>query len=107
MNTELHGLELVKQDLRNHFMTRLGERRGRPQFGSIIHDLLMEPFDDQTEADVLADARRIIQSDPRVRENSVVANVDLDGHSITISAKLIEVETNMEDNFSVTFSETP
>ena len=58
--------ELVKRDLLNHFHTRKGERLMRPQFGSIIWDLLMNPEDDLTEDLVKEDIERIIDTDPRV-----------------------------------------
>lgn len=62
----LEGFELAKQDLLYAFMTKRGERVMRPDFGSIIHDLLFEPFDEDVEAAVAEDARRIIGQDPRL-----------------------------------------
>lgn len=94
------------QDLRNHYGTRLGERRHRPNFGSIIHDLLMEPFDDTTQSAVTADARRIIAADPRVQENDLQVILDDDNHAITIKHNLVLVETDMNIEFDVTFKET-
>ena len=103
INTELYDVELVKQDLRNHFMTRLGERVGRPEFGSIIHDLLFEPFDDRTEGQVTADVQRIIASDPRVEPREVRITLDEDAHEITVDIALQYVEFDMEDWFRVEF----
>ena len=37
----LFDQELIKRDLLNEFQTRRGERLMKPNFGSIIHDLLM------------------------------------------------------------------
>jgi len=62
----LEGFELAKQDLLNAFLTKRGERVMRPTFGTIIFDLLFEPFDEDLEAAVAEDARRIISEDPRV-----------------------------------------
>lgn len=62
----IEGFELAKQDLLNAFLTKRGERVMRPDFGSIIHDLLFEPFDEDLEEAVAEDARRIIDQDPRV-----------------------------------------
>lgn len=105
LNTELYDIELVKQDLRNAFMTRLGERRGRPTFGSIIHDLIMEPFDDRTESAVIADAMRIFRMEPRVRVNSLNVYLDPDSHQIIIRANLLMIEFNMATAFEQTFME--
>ena len=68
----LTDLDLVKQDLLNHFLTRKGERVMRPNFGSIIHDVLMEPFDNLTRQDVEDDCREIVGNDPRVELLDVI-----------------------------------
>lgn len=62
----LEGFELAKRDLQNAFLTRLGERVMRPDFGTIIHDLLFEPFDQDTQEAISTDAARIIGQDPRL-----------------------------------------
>ena len=85
----LTDLDLVKQDILNHFLTRKGERVMRPEFGSIIHDILMEPFDDLTRQDVEDECRQIIENDPRVE----LLNVD-----ITNTDHLLKVELHLEFN---------
>lgn len=62
----LEGFELAKQDLLYAFMTKRGERVMRPEFGTIIFDLLFEPFDADLQDAVGEDARRIISQDPRL-----------------------------------------
>ena len=59
------GIELAKQDLLYAFLTRRGERVMRPDFGTIIFDLLFEPFDNGTKEAIYEDATRIISQDPR------------------------------------------
>ena len=59
------GIELAKQDLLYAFLTRRGERVMRPSFGTIIFDLLFEPFDNTTKEAIYEDAERIISEDPR------------------------------------------
>ena len=59
------GIELAKQDLLFAFLTRRGERVMHPSFGSIIFDLLFEPFDNNTVEAIYDDATRIINQDPR------------------------------------------
>jgi phage baseplate assembly protein W len=66
-NTDLIDIDLVKRDLLNHFNTIRGERVMRPNFGSIIWDMLFDPFDADTREAIIADARRIIESEPRVQ----------------------------------------
>lgn len=105
VQTKLEDIELVKQDLLNQFNTRLDERLGRPRWGSIIWDLLFDIGDDRTTALVVADAERIVNSDPRVTLLEIIPNVDLTVGSINLQIKLLFVEFNMEDWFDVTFKE--
>lgn len=106
VNTSLTDIEIVKQDLLNEFNTRLGERVGRPGFGSIVHDLLFDLTDPRTEALVYSDADRIFRNDPRVEAREINVSVDIDSYTITVDAVLLMVEFDMNDNFSVTFNET-
>lgn len=59
-------IELVKQDIMNTFQTRRGERVMRPNYGTIIYDLLMDPMDEITEEAVVEDVRNILRGEPRV-----------------------------------------
>ncbi len=72
--TSLYNIDLVVQDLLNQFNTRIGERRGRPAFGSIIHDLLFDVGDVRTESLIVADGQRIINEDPRVELLEITPN---------------------------------
>ena len=66
-STDVIDIELVKRDILNHFNTLRGERVMRPNFGSIIWEMLFDPFDADTREAIIADARRIIGSEPRVQ----------------------------------------
>ena len=105
IDTTLFDLDLVKQDLLNHFHTRIGERVGRPTFGSIIWDLLFDPSDSRTESLVVQDAQRIVGMDPRVKLLDITPTISLDTHTITLAIRLKSVETNMDDWFNVTFAQ--
>lgn len=105
LNTKLFDIDLVRQDLLNEFNTRLGERVGRPQYGSIIHDLLFDLNDPRTDSLVQADVERIINNDPRVVPLEVNVTSNLDEHTITAEITLQIVEHNMNESFSVTFGE--
>ncbi len=83
----LTDLDLVKQDLLNHFLTRKGERVMRPNFGSIIHDILMEPFDNLTKQDIEDECKEIVDNDPRV---------DLLATNIENTAHLLKVELYLQ-----------
>lgn len=68
--------DLIKRDLLNEFNTKRGERVMRPNFGSIIWEILMDPDSETLEKQVDEDIAKIIDRDPRVsllRVNTVVA----------------------------------
>lgn len=62
----LTGIELVKQDLYNHFMTPRGSRLMRPEYGCDIYRLIFEPLDDITRSDIETEIMNVIDSEPRV-----------------------------------------
>ena len=105
IDTRAYNADLVKRDLLNHFETKLGDRRGRPDFGSIIHDLLFDILDTRTENLVIADAQRIISEDPRVEPLEVNVSLDFDRNSITLNISLLLIEFDMIENFQVIFEE--
>tara|TARA_X000000950_G_scaffold61687_2_gene75175 strand:+ start:366 stop:743 length:378 start_codon:yes stop_codon:yes gene_type:complete len=69
----LTDTNLIKRDLLNHFYTKKGERVMRPNFGSIIWDMLMEPETPTLQEDIRDDIKRIVDLDPRVTlENTIL-----------------------------------
>jgi len=103
INTGLTDIALVQQDLLNEFNTRLGERRMRPNYGSIIHDLLFDLSDSRTESLIVQDAERIILGDPRVSVLSMESAVDLEKHEIRLDISLKVLEFDMILNFAAIF----
>jgi len=86
-NTELYDIDLIKRDLLNHFYTRKGERIMEPEFGTIIWDLLFEPFDDLTRSKVYSEVQRIIKSDPRVEVAEVRVDENEKGIFVDVSLR--------------------
>lgn len=103
IQTGLFDINLVSQDLLNQFNTRLGERRMRPTYGSVIHDLMFDLSDSRTEALIVQDAERIISEDPRVQLLEIVPTVDLENHSIRLDITLKVLEFDMTANFAAIF----
>lgn len=91
----LFDLELVKRDLLNEFYTRKGERLMRPNFGSIVWDLLMEPEDETTEETLKNDIARIVGKDPRVELKETILFIS--DHTIRAEVSLNYVQTNIDD----------
>ena len=100
-DTELSDIELVKRDLLNHFHTVPGERVMRPQFGSMIWDLLFEPFDADTREAVISDAINIISQEPRV-ELQTIDVLEFE-HGLRLNIAVLYVPFNAIQNFEIDF----
>lgn len=94
-------IELVKRDLMNHFLTRRGERVMFPTYGSIIWELLFEPFTESIRQAIIDDATRIINLDSRVEINDI--NVRVSENGILVAFELLFVPWNSVGTFSVDF----
>jgi phage baseplate assembly protein W len=94
-------INLIKRDLLNHFHTRKGERVMLPTYGTIIWDMLFEPFTDSVRAAIVADVRRVVQSDPRVALQGV--NVSTSAHGIMVAIELKYVPYDSIGTFSLEF----
>ncbi len=97
----LVDLDLAKADLVFAFQTRRGERVMRPNFGSIIHDLLFEPFDDDTKQAVIDDAVKIIREDPRF-QLATIDVTDLE-HSLRLDISLNYIPLDVVATLAVVF----
>ena len=91
----LFDQELINRDLLNEFQTRRGERLMKPNFGSIIHDLLMEPEDTITDDEIRDDITRICDKDPRVEVKDIL--IFTADHTVRAEVILKYVQTNNED----------
>lgn len=101
----LNDVELVKQDLLNHIFTRPGERVGLSNFGTVIPDLLFEPFDNETISLAVDQVLNVINFDPRVElrdENEdFEVNADFETSRLDIRARLRFIELDLTDIFDV------
>lgn len=99
--TKVYDLDLVKRDILNALMTRRGERVMNPLFGSIIWQLLFEPFTQNIQQQILADVQRIINNEPRVELIDV--QITNDDQGITLSILLNYVPFNVIDTLYARF----
>lgn len=94
--------DLIKRDLLNHFNTRKGERVMLPNFGTTIHDLIMDPLDEYTKSVVVDEARAVIDADPRVRllNNILVTERD---YGIRLEIELQFISQNITERLYIDF----
>jgi len=88
----LYDLELIKQDITNHFNTKKGERLMNPEFGSIIWDLLMEPLTEETTEALREDIRTICTADPRVIPTQMDITEYPDGYLLELTLETVDTE---------------
>ena len=82
----IYDYELVKQDLINHFHIRQTEKLSDPTFGTIIWDILYEPFTFEVQEAIIEDVTKIINYDPRIRAEDIV--IDTYEQGIQIDCKI-------------------
>lgn len=100
-NFKLYDIDLVKQDLINHFYIKKGEKLENPNFGTIIWDLLFEPMTEEVKKLIAQDVEEIINYDPRISVQSVA--VDSTENGIRISADLLYLPFNVTERMSFDF----
>ena len=103
-NFRLTDFELIKQDIFNHFNIRKGEKLMRPNFGTIIWNVLHEPFTEDLKSVITQDIRAIAGYDPRVSfDNIIVTEYD---QGIQIELQLRYVLTNQTRVMLMNFNGT-
>ena len=103
-NFKLYDIELVKQDLINHFYIRKGEKLMNPEFGTVIWDMLFEPFTEQTKSIIAKDVEDIVNYDPRMLVTAVY--VDTTDQGIQITAELTYLPFNLTEKMTLNFDKT-
>jgi phage baseplate assembly protein W len=97
----LYDIDLVKQDLINHFYIRKGEKLENPEFGTVIWDLLFEQFTDDVKETISKDVEAIINYDPRISVQNLIIDSTADG--IRIEASLLYIPFNVNERMTFNF----
>ena len=100
-NVLLYDIELIKQDLLNHFHVRQGELLSDPNFGTIIWDILHEPMTPTLRNLIIDNVNDIIQNDPRITIDNVV--VDEYESGIQIECNLLYLPYNIQESMQLNF----
>ena len=102
-SSKLYDLDLIKQDILNHFNTKKRSRVMRPEFGSDIWDILMEPLTPQVRDVLVNDVRRICTSDPRVTPTQMDITEYSDGFILELT--LVLNSTNESSTMKIRFNQ--
>jgi phage baseplate assembly protein W len=103
-NYKLYDIDLVKQDLMNHFYIRKGEKLENPEFGTIIWDMLFEQFTESVKNMIAKDVEEIINYDPRMQVNEV--QIDSTDIGIRIQADITYIPFNINEKMTFEFDKS-
>lgn len=99
---KLTDFQLAKQDLYNSFNIRKGEKLMNPEYGTVIQDMVFEPFDADTKNKIINDINRIISSDPRIAAENISVIQAEQGFQIELD--LIYIKTNERDTLKIEYN---
>ena len=102
-NFKIYDFECVKQDLINRLSIRKGERVENPEFGTIIYDLLFEPFTDALKETIVEDVTANLNADPRISTEEI--NVIEADYGITIQATIKYMPLDITEKLQFKFDE--
>ena len=89
----LYDVDIVRQDLLNHFNTRKGERVMDVDYGFIGWDLLFEIDRPGNSQLIEADVRSIVAMDPRLLLLSVTVSSVEYGYRVDLVLQYVQLET--------------
>lgn len=83
---------LIKQDIINHFHIRKGEKLMNPSFGTIIWNILHEPFTEDLKTVITNDIKAIAGYDPRVSFDNIVVTEFEQGIQILLQLRYLQTD---------------
>jgi len=98
---KLVDVDLVKRDLLNHFAIRKGEKLMNPNFGSMIWNMLYEPMTTEVQNAIIADVKRVVSYDPRLRVDNII--IDTFDQGIQLQIDLTFLPQNLSDRLVLQF----
>ena len=91
----LTDFALIQRDLLNAFNIRQGELPGRPGYGTVIWEFLIENQLEQLQQDIRAEIQRVCGGDPRIILSDIQVFPQENGMLIQIAITIINT-TNAE-----------
>lgn len=100
-DTRLYDFDLIKQDMLNQFNIRKGELVMNPKFGTIIWDVIYDPFTSDVKEKITNDVTQIASSDPRATVEQV--NITEQEYGLMLELTLVYVGTDQTDQLKLSF----
>jgi phage baseplate assembly protein W len=103
-DTRIYDYDLIKQDILNQFNVRKGERVMNPEFGTVIWDLIFEPFTEDVKRMISNDVSTIVSSDPRAVATDV--NVIEQEYGMLLEITMVYTDADVTDVLKVNFDKS-
>lgn len=101
MTTKIYDFDLIQQDIINMFQTKKGERVMNPEFGTVIWDLIYEPFTADVKQLISEDITRILNYDPRVTPTQI--NIREAEYGMVVEATLYYKQQDLTQEMRLAF----
>lgn len=100
-NPKLYDVELVKQDLLNHFNIRKGEKLENPDFGTNIWLYVFDPLDGETKDLIIQEVEQVVNYDPRVALDQI--EVLESEHGIQVRMTVLYIGYGLGESINLLF----
>lgn len=101
---KLYDIDLIKQDLLNHFNIKRGEKLENPEFGTIIWSMLFEPMTTENIKIISNDVEEIINRDPRTQASNLT--VDSTEYGVRIEVDLTYIPLDYTERMAIDFDKS-
>lgn len=100
-NFKLFDIEIVKQDILNHFNIRKREKLENPTFGTEIYDLLFEQLTPEVKERIGKEVETVLNFDRRIRVDRL--SIDSTMFGVVVIADVTFLPFNLSDQIRVDF----
>ena len=99
----LYDYELARTDLLNAFYIKKGEKLENPDYGTIIHDTLFEPFTPEISKAIEEDVIEIVGQDPRWALETLA--IDQAEYGLNLSLEILYIPYNINESLLLSFNQ--
>jgi phage baseplate assembly protein W len=100
-NFRLQDIELVKQDILNHFNIRKREKLENPTFGTEIYDLLYEQLTPEVKNKIGKEVETVLNFDRRITVDRLLIDSTMFG--VSVIADVTFLPFNLKDQIRIEF----
>ena len=99
----LYDYELARTDLLNAFYIKKGEKLENPNYGTIIHDTLFEPFTSEISKAIEEDVIEIVGQDPRWQLDTL--RIDQAEYGLNLQLEINYITYNISEKLTLGFDQ--